>query len=242
MAFKTIDNINSTLLDDLKTEISENSRIDIVANQFSIYAYEKLKKELDKIESFNFIYNEPSFIVEAEQKERREFFIPKSDAEKSLSGSDFEIKLKNELTLKAIARECGEWLKRKAKFKTNITKGQMLTFMLVNDKAYTPMNNFTTVELGLDKGNYIFQNIQKAEESYAPLKQQFDQMWNNEKIFQDVTDKVLQNIINCYKENSTQSINYNITEKRGELWIISNLKSKKNLEFCQHLKVVGIRN
>ena len=97
MAFKTIDNINSTLLDDLQTEIGENSRIDIVANQFSIYAYEKLKKELEKVESFNFIYNEPSFIVEAEQKERREFFIPKSDAEKSLSGSDFEIKLKNEL-------------------------------------------------------------------------------------------------------------------------------------------------
>ena len=208
MSFKTIDNINSTLINDLQEEIKENSIIEMIANQFSIYAYEKLKKELDKVKSFNFIFNEPTFIVEAEQKERREFFIPKNAAERSLSGSDFEIKLKNELTLKAIARECGEWLKKKAKFKTNITKGQMLTFMLVNDKAYTPMNNFTTVELGLDKGNYIFQSIQKAEEFYAPLKQQFDSMWNNEKIFIDVTDKVLENIMNCYKENSPQSIYY----------------------------------
>lgn len=41
MAIETIDNIYKTLLNDLQNEIDNNTKIDIIANQFSIYAYEK---------------------------------------------------------------------------------------------------------------------------------------------------------------------------------------------------------
>ena len=203
-----IDNINITLQDDLLKELNDDSSIDIIANKFSIFAYEKLKEKLNKVGHFNFIFNEPSFLVEAKEKERKEFYIPKDDNERSLSGSPYEIKLKNELTLKAVARECGEWLKKKAKFKTNVTKGQLPTFLLTNDKVYININSFTTVELGLDKGNYIATAITKADgDLYNSYKKIFDDNWKN-KNYEDVTAQVIENVVNCYKENSPQSIYY----------------------------------
>lgn len=75
MNFSFIDNINRTLRDDLLEELNDDCIINIIANKFSIYAYEKLKEKLDKIGHFNFIFNEPSFLVEADEKERKEFYI-----------------------------------------------------------------------------------------------------------------------------------------------------------------------
>ena len=55
------------------------------------------------------------------KKERREFYIPQTRRESSLYGSEFELRLRNKLTQRAIARECAEWIKRKVTFKSNKT-------------------------------------------------------------------------------------------------------------------------
>lgn len=47
MAVSFIDNVNRTLKDDLLEELKDGSSIDLIANKFSIYAYEKLKEKLD---------------------------------------------------------------------------------------------------------------------------------------------------------------------------------------------------
>lgn len=114
---KIIDNIQSLLGDDLKNTINKGRRLSIVASCFSIYAYESLKKELEEIDELKFIFNSPTFIKDKISKEKREFYIPKLNRERSLYGTDYEIKLKNELTQKAIARECSDWIKRKVGFK-----------------------------------------------------------------------------------------------------------------------------
>lgn len=41
-------------------------------------------------------------------KERREFHIPKGELEKFFSGTQFEIQFKNNLTQRAITRECAD--------------------------------------------------------------------------------------------------------------------------------------
>ena len=208
MAISVIDNVTKTLKEDLIEELNENSTIDLIANKFSMYAYETLKDKLNKIKHFNYIFNEPSFLLDKKEKEAKEFYIPKQDVENSISGTNYEIRLKNELTLKAVARECGEWIKKKATFKTNTTNGQIPTFLLTNDKVYQPIQNFTTVELGLDKGNYQANMIVKSDgEAYKSFKDKFDEFWKDDK-YVDVTNQIIENIMSCYKEISPQSIYY----------------------------------
>ena len=129
-----IDNINKTMKDDLIKEIKKNSKISIASACFSIYAYQELKKQLDNIEQLRFIFTSPTFIKEKVEKEKREFYIPRLSREKSLYGTEFEVKLRNELTQKSIAKECAEWIKEKVIFKSNTTNENMAGFMNIENK------------------------------------------------------------------------------------------------------------
>ena len=79
-----INNIDKLLGDDLKNTLERNSKISIAASYFSIYAYEVLKEELKQIEGLRFIFNSPTFIKDKIEKEKREFYIPKQNGEKSI--------------------------------------------------------------------------------------------------------------------------------------------------------------
>lgn len=207
---KTIDNINETLKNDLIDKVKKGSRISIIASCFSMYAYKELKKQLDGVESFRFIYNEPAFVTESESKSKREFYIPQLNRENSLYGTEFEIKLRNEMTQKAIARECAEWIRKKAKFKTNITSEKMTGFMTVDGKepfVYLPMNGFTTVDIGCGRGNNIFNMVNRLE-SPASVQyiQLFNMVWNDKNKMKDITDVIIENIASAYNENSPEFI------------------------------------
>ena len=116
-----INNINKTLRDDLLNQMQSGSKLSIAASCFSIYAFQELKEVLNDIKELRFIFTSPTFTTEKASKQQREFYIPRLDRERTLYGSEFEVKLRNELTQKAIARECAEWIKSKACFKSNTT-------------------------------------------------------------------------------------------------------------------------
>ena len=88
-----LDNINQTVRSDLQATIKKGSKLSIAAACFSIYAYQELKKQLDGIDQLRFIFTSPTFIQEKVPKEKREFYIPRLNRERSLYGTDFEIKL-----------------------------------------------------------------------------------------------------------------------------------------------------
>ena len=133
-----IDNINQTLRDDLITTIKSGSRVSIAAASFSIYAYQELREQLNDIKELRFIFTSPSFVTEKVDKQRREFYIPRLNRERDLFGSEFEIKLRNELSLKAVAKECAEWIRRKVCFKSNRTNENMMGFVNVDETNYMP--------------------------------------------------------------------------------------------------------
>nr|QQZ50338.1 hypothetical protein JKL49_00995 [Phenylobacterium glaciei] len=156
---KIIDNVNSLLGDDLKGSLAKGSKLKIAASCFSIYAYEALKSELARIDGLEFIFTAPTFVptevTDKVSKERREFFIPKANRESNLYGSEFEIQLRNKLTQRAVARECADWIRKKAKFRSNKSKAPMQQFVCVtgatDDVAYMPLNGFTAVDLGYQR-------------------------------------------------------------------------------------------
>ena len=121
LGMELINNTTKTLRDDLAAEIKQGSKLSIAAACFSIYAFQELKKELQGIDELRFIFTSPTFTTEKTKKERREFYIPRLNRERSLYGTEFEVKLRNELTQKAIAKECAEWIRQKVTFKSNVT-------------------------------------------------------------------------------------------------------------------------
>lgn len=206
---KQFNNITERVIDDLKQVLSsDNSQISIAAASFSIYAYEVLKEELEKVDCVNFIFTSPTFYADKSEKQKREFYIPKLNRERSLFGSDFEIRLRNQLTQRAIARECADWIRRKARFKTNITHGSMNTFLNIREGeetyTYMPFNEFTTTELGLDRGNNICPMVvgMPGHSSTDMFLKNFAELWKDKEKFQDVTDNVIENIETVYKENA----------------------------------------
>lgn len=212
-----IDNINRLLGDDLKRTIRPGGRLKIAASCFSMYAYEALKDELEKVEHLSFIFTSPTFVAEEAtdkiRKERREFHIPRAERERSLYGSEFEIQLRNKLTQRAIAKECADWLRRKATFKSNRSKAPMQQFACVqvadaNATAYMPLHGFTAVDLGYQPGNAVSNLVNKMDEPAftATWLSLFDQIWNDSEKLEDVTAQVCDHMASVYQENSPESI------------------------------------
>lgn len=122
---KIFDNITDIVRDDLKKTIKHGGKVSIAAACFSMYAYRKLKDQLEQVEEFRFIFTSPTFVKEQAEKQKREFYIPRLDRESSLYGTEFEVKLRNEMTQRAVARECADWIRHKAVFKSNVTGENM---------------------------------------------------------------------------------------------------------------------
>lgn len=203
-----IDNVRTTVKDDLMTSIRPHSKISLAAACFSIYAYKELKEQLEGIDELRFIFTSPTFISEKTPKARREFYIPRLSRERSLFGSEFEIRLRNELSQKAIAKECADWIRRKAVFKSNVTNEQMMGFMTVDQHTYMPISGFTTVDLGCERGNnayYLVQKTDSTENSSLYIKL-FDELWNDPDRLQEVTDIVIESITTAYRENAPDFI------------------------------------
>ena len=211
-----IDNINRLLGDDLKKALVPGAKLKIAASCFSIYAYEALKAELGKIDSLQFIFTSPTFVpgeaTDKVKKERREFHIPKLERERSLYGSEFEIRLKNELTQRAIAKECAEWMRRRATFRSNRGRAPMQQFACVTstgaESVYMPLHGFTAVDLGYQQGNAVSNLVNKMDEQpfTATYLNLFDQIWSDREKLEDVTAQLCDHIASVYQEKSPERV------------------------------------
>lgn len=210
---KLIDNVNNRLGEDLRAIIKTGSKLSIAASSFSIYAFEALKKELRHIDELRFVFTSPTFIEENFKKEVPKFFIPHLYKEAELCGGDFELRLKNQLNQRAIAKECSKWVKEKVTFKSNKHHNQSLNGIIhINNSnesavAYSNVNSFTTSDLGITPKKGFPTLIQKFDypNSQAYLDW-FNQIWENEEDLKDVTQRVQDYFASAYKENSPEFI------------------------------------
>ena len=213
MDVKIFDNVTEIVRDDMASTIGKGSKVSIAAACFSMYAYKELRKQLEQVDECRFIFTSPTFVTEKSEKQKREFYIPRLNRESSLYGTEFEIKLRNEMTQKAIAKECADWIRRKATFKSNTTNEIMGGFMTVtgptSNVAYMPISGFTTVDIGCDRGNNSYNMTNRFEAPFsAQYIQLFESLWNDKKKLQDVTEVVIENISTAYNENSPEFIYY----------------------------------
>jgi len=208
-----IDNRSIRLGDELKKEIKPGSKVKIAAATFSMFAFQQLKEELETIVELKFIFTNPTFVTDETRVGYREYTIPKKEREQSIFGGRYELKLMNELTQKAIARECAEWIRKKARFKSiNIETDEMPNGMRIETDddtvAVDRLKNFDRKELGYDSSLFkTTRNIYHAPLSLSYLDE-FDSLWQNDEYFRDVTEEFLETLNLAHKEHSPEFLYY----------------------------------
>lgn len=183
-----IDNKGKKFKDELKEKIVEGDKISILASSFTLTAFSILKEELSKIDKLKFIFKD-------------------SASCSSIYGK--EIKLCNEMKQKAISRECAEWVKERAIFKSNISSDPIEMSLLVSNNAcYSPVNRFDSYTLGEEKAKTSICLINDVTPDNVIYRETFKELWNNYEDFKEVTEDVLSYLEYGYKENSPEFIYY----------------------------------
>ena len=236
---KIIDNKrNGKVVTELKDNICNGSKLSIISAYFTIYAYNELKKELSKVDKFRFIFTEPSF-VKSDNEVQREFYIQHN--ENNIAGNEFEMKLRNEMRQSAIAKECANWLSKKAEIKSlkreNPAQPRLIHIDNGNDSiCINGSVDFTTDGLGITSSNRIDSNTcMYGNEFTSVYLQMFDELWNNTAAVEDVKEQVLQHMQVLYKENTPEFIYfitlYNVfKEYLGELTEDNIVKTKTGIK------------
>lgn len=218
---KVIDNVNQRLVDDLKESIKPGTSISVVAESFSIYAFEALKKQLGQIDELRFIYTKPTFVEEELKPEVPQFYIPHVIKEANLCGGEFELRLKNKLNQRALTKACSNWVKEKVTFKSNTLAQAHIPAMIHVDNGahdlhgatteeqvtYTGMASFDSTSLGLTAAQgfptLIHRTAGTSSQSYVDY---FNQIWNKPEHLSDVTEKVQQYFNMAFQDNSPEFI------------------------------------
>ena len=209
---KIFNNVTETVKDDLQQTVGRGSRLSMAAACFSIYAFDALKKELSNIDSLRFLFTSPTFLKERAAKEKREFYIPRLAREQSLYGTEFELKLRNKMTQRAVARECADWIRKKVQFRSFTKNDTGAGYLVVENPkdedtgVYLPMNGFTTSELGCERSASRNSLVNRLDAPAArAYLQMFDGIWNSRtEPVQDVTDILIEHISHAYNENAPE--------------------------------------
>ncbi|MDG4512770.1 SNF2-related protein [Streptococcus suis] len=207
---KVLDNKKYRVVDELKEELNKGSKLSVISAYFTIYAYAELKKELSKIDKMRFIFTEPTF-VHKDQELIREYYIERNP-EKKMSGNEFEIKLRNEMKQAAIAKECAQWLEKKAEIKSlrQANPAQPRLVYIENPEDNVSINgtvDFTSDGLGITPSNRLDSNMCLYGKDYTiSFLQAFNELWEDHTAVQDVKDKVLEQMKVLYKENTPEFI------------------------------------
>ncbi len=205
---KILDNKFNFVYQELSENIKKGSRLSVISALFSMYAYDKLKKDLNKIDKMRFIYTKPSFLKD-NTKESRQYYIDNN----SIFGGDYEIKLKNELTQGSISKECSDWIREKVEIKSFKTPNEAQPRMICVDNkddssiAINGTVDFTTAGLGMNKSDRQDMNQCVYGQDFTQSSlMQFNFLWDNEDYLEDVKEEVLEQMKTMHKENPAEFI------------------------------------
>lgn len=214
-----LDNIGPNRLGDaLKNTIEDNAKLSIIASYFTVFAFGELKEEFAKVDELRFIFDQPTFLKAMQQeKEPREFVLSRRSRERGIGGTGLELTLRNNLNQRALARECAEWAREHAVFKTARQRGMIATsgsYHIENhaseDHAFmgSAANSFTLEGLGYERKPGVVTGVSHFQTSAEAcgLKAMFESVWSNQALVEEVTEEVIAQVETLYRENSPEFI------------------------------------
>ena len=190
--------------DFLRAKIQSGSRLSVVSAYFTIYAYDALRENLDKIDHLDFLFGEPRFITSLDpDKTETKAFI--------LDGNGLQ--LANHLEQKRVARDCAEWIRQKVDIRS-VRHAQLLhgkMYHIANagvEEAILGSSNFTVRGLGMATGNNNIElNLEvDSTRDRRDLKTWFDELWNDSDLVTDVKQDVLLYLDQLYQNHAPEFI------------------------------------
>ncbi|HHY2677082.1 TPA: helicase-related protein [Bacillus toyonensis] len=213
MIGKMLDNKRSGIVGDaLKPYFKKDAKVAIMSSYFTIYAFEALKEELMKVDEVRFLFIDPTFTSEKNTKGNTD--LGKSDREKKLSGSELEIKMRNELTQAKIAKECADWISSKVRMRSLISPLTQNRLFHIENKdgssvAIQGSSDFTSSGLGYTYSPNLQMNTLMNESLLTKQYiQWFNDVWKNDAIVEEVKEEVLERIAAIYENHSPEFLYY----------------------------------
>lgn len=212
MEMKILDNkLQGKVVDELRKNIRTGTKLSIISAYFTIYAYQELRNELNKIDNLRLLFSEPAFIKDKKDINRE--FKVSGNYEKGLAGDRYELKLKNELNQSEIAKECAEWIKNKVEVRAYDEEYQLPQKMYlmennnIENSSICGSSDFTSSGLGLVPSSKIEMNTFVKDNTHTEqMVKQFNLFWNDKEKVKDVTNSLLESLKTVYKENNPEFI------------------------------------
>lgn len=212
MEYGILDNkTQGKVIDKLKEDLKSGTKVSIISAYFTIFAYQELRKELNKIESLRLLFSMPTF-VENKKDINREFKLSGS-YESGLAGDRYEMKLKNELKQSEIAKECAEWIRKKVEVRAYDEEHALPQKMYImeqndgEDSYIFGSSDFTSSGLGVVSSNKSEMNTyMKDTISTQAMLDLFNKAWTDNEKVKDVKKALLESLEVVYRENTSEFI------------------------------------
>lgn len=201
----------------IKENTHEGADVTISSPIFTIFAFEELRKVLEKSDKFRFLFNEPTFIKRLvnNDKEVKEFELQMQEREKNVSEFNLEIGLKNNLDQNQIASKCYKFIEKKGEIKSVVKPGCVSpsNILVVNkDNKYLIQGNniaFSKDGLGYTKRiRFDFNTVNDDPEMIDQYISFISEIFSNKDLVVDVKEELLKHLSNLYKENSPELLYY----------------------------------
>ena len=212
MEYGILDNkTQGKVIDKLKEDLKSGTKVSIISAYFTIFAYQELRKELNKIDSLRLLFSMPTFVKDKKDI-NREFKLSGS-YESGLAGDRYEMKLKNELKQSEIAKECAEWIRKKVEVRAYDEEHALPQKMYImeqnegEDSYIFGSSDFTSSGLGVVSSNKSEMNTyMKDTTSTQAMLNLFNKAWNDNEKVKDVKKALLESLEVVYRENTSEFI------------------------------------
>ena len=185
------------VVSELKENIAAGCTLSVVSALFSLYAYDELKKELSKVSKFRLL---------VPRHDDKEIFL------KNLPGNHLDRRLRNQLDVTRIARECSEWLKQKCEvrqFPSSVHQNLIHLAHAGSDEhlAIVGSSSFTTDGLGIvpSESHHMNTCFRSSDEAHSLIKW-FDELWASGKNSDDFESVLQETLSLIYTDKTPQQI------------------------------------
>ena len=201
-----LDNQAATVVDHLRRNLHGADAFDLASAYFTIYGYELLAEELDRVGCIRFLFGEPKSVEDLD---------PVEDEPKSFEFTERGLEPNHTLHQKALAKRCAAWVQKdtvavRSVSRTNFLHGKMyLIASSAGASGVVGSSNFTKRGLGgSDRPNLEINLATDDAATLAELTEWFNQLWNNERLTNDVKQEVLDSLKRIGGDYAPEAVYY----------------------------------
>ncbi len=203
---RIIDNQTSTVAEYLKRALTNADDFSFVSAYFTIYGYELLADQLNRVGHTRFLYGDPTSVEDLD---------PSEDEPKSFELTEHGLVPNHVLHQKTLARQCAEWVRKnnvdvRSVSRANFLHGKMyLARSPHGSTSVVGSSNFTKRGLGGSDLPNLEINLATADSAtVAELSAWFNRLWNDQHLTEDVKQQVLATLERIGRDYAPEAVYY----------------------------------